>query len=193
MIKKKLSNGMGQIVINNDILDNLKRALSKKYVTQVGVLGSKAENRMQAGGLAKSKGSYTGGHKKSKTADEMTNAEIGAIHEFGIKNEKSRMPQRSFLKMPLTRSAKELFEKRQTLTKYVNSAIDKGTPVDAAWLKAHQDLGVIAQQIVQKSFKDSGPDWDALKASTIARKKSDKPLIDTGQLRASIMSRVVEK
>ena len=95
--------------------------------------------------LAKYKGKFSGGHKKSKTASEMTNAEIGAIHEFGIKNEKARMPQRSFLKMPLTKAAKELFEKRQTITKYVNAAIDNGTPIDIAWLKAHEDLGVIGQ------------------------------------------------
>lgn len=177
MIRKQLSNGRGEIVINNDILEGLKRGLGKAFETHVGILGNKT-NRSAVG--------------KEKNA-ELTNAELGAIHEFGVRNEKTRMPQRSFLAMPLRRNAKELFEKRQKLQQYLNKAIENGTPPEEAWRKAHEELGIVGEQIVQGAFEQSGPGWAKLKPATIARKKSDKILIDSAQLRRSVTSRVVMK
>jgi hypothetical protein len=192
MIKKNLINGMGQIVINNDVLDALRKAVGGRYITQVGILGQKAAGRQATGALSKSKGEYTGGHRKAKKDSDLTNADIGAKHEFGVQNEKERLQMRSFLRMPLLRSSKELFERKQKLVLRIKGAIENGTSIDDAWLKAFQDLGIIAQQIVQGSFEQGGPGWPALSKTTIERKKSDKILIDTAQLRRSISSRVVK-
>lgn len=110
-----------------------------------------------------------------------TVAELGAIHEYGAPE--VGIPQRSFLRVPLASKSKELFA---SITKDLKfSKINTDTALGK--------LGARGQSVVLQAFntQDSGK-WPTLRPDTIrARKKgtgsgSDKPLIDTGQLRQSI-------
>lgn len=182
---QKLPNGMGVIKVDLDKAEKLRSSLLAKFVTQVGILGNKAHNRKET------VVSKLGGHKVGKDLSEKTNAEIGFRNEFGVINE--HIPARSFLRMPLIRNAKTLFEKKDILKKYVKKLILEGKDADASWKEAYRDLGLEAEVIIQQAFEQSGPGWPPNSPTTIALKGSDKPLIDTGALRKSISSRVLKK
>ncbi len=116
-----------------------------------------------------------------------TIAELGAIHEYGAPE--SGIPQRSFLRVPLAAKGKELIASISNDLKF--SKIDTD--------KALGKLGARGQSVVLEAFNTQGiGKWAPLKPSTInARKKgtgggSNKPLIDTGQLRHSITFEVRE-
>lgn len=113
------------------------------------------------------------------------NAGIGVIQEFGsISN---GIPPRSFLRMPLETKKDRLeatFEKAGVKQKLLEGDA-KG---------ALQSLGFVAEQIIDDAFKSHGfGKWAPNAPSTIAKKGSSKPLIDTSQLRRSITSKVQEK
>jgi len=110
-----------------------------------------------------------------------TNAGIGAIHEYGAPV--VGIPQRSFLRLPLTLKAKEIFALLKKDLKF--SKIDTK--------KALGRLGAKGQSVVLEAFDTQGNGkWAELKPSTVrGRKKgsgegTDKPLRDTGQLKQSI-------
>jgi hypothetical protein len=189
MIIQKLPNGIGQVRLSDDLIKNLKDALSIKYKTQVGILGSKATGRRET--VAIKSGKNKGKHKAGKVESDQTNAEIGLIHEKGIKTGNNPIPRRSFLEIPILNNAKEIFEKKKALENQIKLAILSGKDFNQAWKQAYKDLGFFAEAVVQRSFEESGPGWPPNAESTIRRKKSSKPLIDTGQLRRSISSRVV--
>ena len=55
-------------------------------------------------------------------------------------------------------------------------------------------LGLYAESFIKQAFSSGGfGRWAPNKPNTIAQKGSDKPLIDTAQLRRSITSDVVKK
>lgn len=142
------------------------------------------------GGLTKLKDQLTSAGKvsrvqvgilanKPRAEGDLTNAEIGAIHEFGSYSE--RIPQRSFLLMPLT------FHLGKNLKGNWTGWILSGGMVNAA-----KHLGVMAEKTIQQAFATGGfGEWRPLAPSTIARKGSSAILIDTAQLRRSISYRVV--
>lgn len=68
-----------KINANLDGLDKLLKSLKSDYCVRVGIIGAKAGQQ----------------HKDTN----MTNAELGAVHEFG--SEKRNIPKRSFLELPL--------------------------------------------------------------------------------------------
>jgi hypothetical protein len=190
----KLSNGMGSIRINQDVAERLSKALSNKFRTRVGILGSKTERLAQQPGETHSK--YKQRVRKWLKDREggsggMTNAEIGLIHEKGSVTR--GIPRRSFLEVPLMNGLQKVDRAGKVLQQELNTAIAADRDPEGAWKKAHRDLGIIGEQIVQKAFEDHGPGWKEDAPATIARKKSESPLIDTGQLRRSIMSDVVER
>ena len=168
-----------------DKLTMIQKALGAKNVTHVGILGAKSHSRKEAGKLIKKAGKFTGGHSKTKEAADQTNADIGFLHEKGSKS--LGIERRSFLLMPLEEQSLELNSVRNALWQSFTEG--RNTIV-----QAYRKLGQAAEAIIQKAFETGGyGHWDALKAKTIARKKSSSILIDTAQLRRSITSRVVSK
>jgi hypothetical protein len=138
--------------------------LGKPIGVKVGVLGNK-DNR--------------------NDGDPLGNAGIGLVQEVGSITNK--IPARSFLRMPLETKRDRLqatFEKTGVKKKLLEGNV-KG---------AMQDLGFVAEEIIDDAFKSSGfGNWAKNAPSTVIRKGSSKPLIDTSQLRPSITSEVVEK
>lgn len=103
-----------------------------------------------------------------------------ASNEFGT----DKIPERSFLRSTVD-------EKRRELRKFIDKnkvAITQG-PLQRRQVLAR--LGLFAENEVVAKI-DRGP-FIPNKPATIARKGSSKPLIDTGRLRGSIISKVVTK
>lgn len=99
-------------------------------------------------------------------------AVIAAIHEFGLGD----MPQRSFL-----RSAYD--ENLPVIDKMIQRAAN-GAVFGLGTNAALNQLGNVVQGMVQRKIVD-GP-FTPNSPATIKRKKSSRPLIDTGHLRQSI-------
>ena len=86
----------------------------------------------------------------------------------------------------IERLANYLVSKKAFSKQAVDEAIKEGTLLELA-----KKVGVVAEEVIQEAFATRGfGKWKANKPSTIARKGSDSPLIDTGQLRRSITSKV---
>lgn len=191
MSTRKIGNdSLNQIFVKLDIarLEKIQKELGKKYVAEVGIMGGKA-NRL-AKNPEESHKHYKARvrkHKEEVTAAEaagLNNATIGLIHEKGSLTR--NIPRRSFLEMPLKKKLPEVMGR-------IGNELVRG--VSAANIEiVYRQLGVIAEGIVLRAFSTSGyGDWPANSPTTIARKKSSKPLIDTAQLRKSISNRVVTK
>lgn len=102
--------------------------------------------------------------------------DVGIQHEFGINN-----PKRSFLQIPLNKYSQEILE---TIKSQVD--IEK---LDINLVA--NEVGIKAVAIVNKWFITSGEgSWQPNTQETIKEKGSDKPLIDTGKLRQSIVYKV---
>lgn len=99
-------------------------------------------------------------------------AVIAAVHEFGL----GGMPQRSFL-----RSAYD--ENLPVIDKMIQR-VANGAVFGLGTNAALNQLGNVVQGMVQRKIVD-GP-FVPNSPATIKRKKSSKPLIDTGHLRQSI-------
>lgn len=149
-------------------INRVIKQLDEGYVLNVGIMGSKA----------------TKIHGGSKS----TNAEIGAIHEFGSISR--NIPARSFLRMPLQTKIPQLIRSKSTsFIKFL---------LNGHFLQWLQMFGVEAENIVQEAFETSGfGTWKKLKPSTIKHRRKSLiegeqalPLIDTGELRRSITSEV---
>lgn len=148
------------IQLNTKGLDQLIKALKGKQPTaRVGILGSKT-NR---------------GHNQS-------NATIGAIHEFGG----AKMPQRSFLRVPIADHLQKQMESSGFFNKDVlQQVLKEGTIMP--WLKK---VAVLAEGIVAQAFATGGyGKWPAWKTPGY-KNKGNRVLVDTGQLRDSISSEV---
>lgn len=112
---------------------------------------------------------------KGKKASRATLLEVAAVHEFGAPA--AGIPSRSFIRATVDVKAAEIQATRDKLAAQV--AEGKITAQVAL-----ERLGAFAQGLVQARIAEGiGP---ALKPGTIARKKSSKPLVDTGQLRSSV-------
>lgn len=158
-------NGQTRVVADLSELEALVKELGGQYVARVGILGSNA-------GAA-------------HTGTDLTNAEIGLIHEFGSLSR--NIPPRSFLRMPVEVKQQEIV---QGMASYrTKNALEKGEIK-----RVYRDLGLYAEGFVKQAFASGGyGNWAPNKPSTVAQKGSDKPLIDTAQLRRSITSDVIKK
>lgn len=99
-------------------------------------------------------------------------AVIAAIHEFGLGD----MPQRSFL-----RSA---YDENLPMIDKMIQRVANGAVFGLGTNAALNQLGNVVQGMVQRKIVD-GP-FVPNSPATIKRKKSSKPLVDTGHLRQSI-------
>jgi phage gpG-like protein len=107
-----------------------------------------------------------------------TNAELAMVHEFGSKTR--NIPMRSFLRMPVHQKSKEIYDVA------IKGAIDLFIKGESA--KILNRIGSKAVAVVMQAFATSGfGQWASPK------RRSGSPLVDTGQLRRSILFKVVEK
>ena len=177
--------------VNFNRLNKVIEEFDKKYSIRVGIIGDVA-------------------YQKHEHTD-LTNADLGAIHEFGATLENGTViPTRSFLRMPLLSSEgrraiiKEVIKNNEAVAELVKKPTDD--EYDTAYKEAIKKIvnpEQIANQIalsalsrVQEAFTNDGfGNW---KPTTEASRKQrfgspDNPtLVDTGQLRDSITFEVKE-
>ncbi len=172
----KLAGG-GNIKVDLSKLEAIEKSLNMKFSSQVGVLGQSVHNRKMTSMMRKKT-------SPEESGSDLTNADIGAVHEFGSKTR--HIPRRSFLEMPLVlKMADELKKNISAISKNITMADIR---------KAYALLGITAENVIQKAFSTHGfGKWAPNAPYTIAKKGSASPLIDTAQLRKSITSRVVTK
>lgn len=142
-------------IASNKILNSLIKALSATLPkARVGIIGSNKNRK-----------------------DGLTNAEVGAFHEFGT----TKIPQRSFLRVPLSMHYQKMleratFDKRLSITDILNK------------------MGAAGKAVVQEAFTNGGfGQWEPTKkyvhtvlAKEMPEKHAGNILVDTGQLRDSI-------
>jgi phage gpG-like protein len=143
-------------------LDKLIRLFGQSMPTvRVGILGNKSAREGKAG---------------------VTNAEVGAFHEFGT----SKLPQRSFLRMPLALKLDKQMKQ--------SGAFDKDVLQDAihtaSFVPYMKKIAVLCESIVLGAFETGG--YGQWRPSNMNRKKNWQTLVETQQLRNSITSEVKE-
>ena len=107
--------------------------------------------------------------EKVEGSDNFNLASLAAVLEFG--NE--RIPSRPFLRQTLA-------ENQEKYTTLFVKLFESGISID----QIYEQIALIAQGDVQQNIVNGK--WTANAPSTIKRKKSSKPLIDTGKLRQSV-------
>jgi len=134
-------------------------------------------------------------NENSRTnSDGITNAELGIIHEFGVPER--GIPERSFLRSTVS-------EESENLGRLGNMQIAEFLEGNTSAHDAFATIGVYLQgQIVEKitdgEFQPNTAETTRRKLAPVKDKKkrrapdANKPLIDTGQLRASITYEVRE-
>lgn len=108
-------------------------------------------------------------NEKVDGSDNFNLASLAAVLEFG--NE--RIPSRPFLRQTLA-------ENQEKYTTLFVKLFESGVSID----QIYEQIALIAQGDVQQNIVNGK--WTANAPSTIKRKKSSKPLIDTGKLRQSV-------
>lgn len=143
-------------------LDKLAKAFKKVPEIHVGILGNGAK---RDGGLS--------------------NAQIGAFHEFG----NHKVPMRSFLRIPLSKYLDAQLKKDGVIEKKsVDNAVKLGTLTPIM-----KQIAVAAEGVVLDAFASAGfGEWKPLAPETLQRKKVQQILVETQQLRNSITSEIVE-
>ena len=112
--------------------------------------------------------------------DPVTVTEVAAWNEFGT----ARSPARPFMRQTLKNSRKEITRHAQSQMKAVlNGKMDAQTALNriGSYVKGRMQL-----EIRDGEFTPNAP-------STIARKGSSKPLIDTGRMRQHIVYEIRPK
>lgn len=108
-------------------------------------------------------------NEKVEGSDNFNLASLAAVLEFG--NE--RIPSRPFLRQTLA-------ENQEKYTALFVKLFKSGNSID----QIYEQIALTAQGDVQQNIVNGK--WTANAPSTIKRKKSSKPLIDTGKLRQSV-------
>lgn len=113
--------------------------------------------------------------KGATEADGTPMALVAAVNEFGSSD--GRIPERSFLRAGIRRG-RPVFRRlnESSLKAIVSGTMSEQVALGRLGLAA---VAAIQNEIVNGSFEPNAP-------STVARKGSDKPLVDTGSLRQSI-------
>lgn len=155
----------GETKIDVRGLEKLIRSLSVSPPTiRVGVLGQKT-SRVPA--------EVEG---KEATPPALTNAEIGAFHEYGEGNN----PERSFLRVPIAKRLDKALEKAGAFDKDAIARVMAEGDLTAYAEK----IGVVASEISVEAFATGGyGEWPP---SNMDRKTNAQTLVETGQLRNSI-------
>lgn len=104
---------------------------------------------------------------------------VGAVHEFG--SDDGRIPERSSIRSTTRAKGAELHRMAETIARRV---IHRGGTFE----EGLRTLGAYLAAEIQDAIAEGVPPPNA--PSTIARKGSSKPLVDTGHLRQSITYQV---
>lgn len=115
------------------------------------------------------------------TDSNLTVAQVGAIHEFGVPE--NNIPKRSFIREPIINEQKKI-------NGFIKMKFSQVAQNSMTATTALNQIGLFVSGINQKSFVKNN--WTPNSPVTVQIKGSSKPLIDTGQLRQSI-SYSVEK
>jgi phage gpG-like protein len=114
-----------------------------------------------------------------KVDEKFSMVDLATVHEYGSKD--GRIPQRSFIRSTCDAQQK----KHTTIIHKLQSKVIAGA------LTIKQALGqlgeVVSKDMVQTINRGISPE---VKSTTKKRKKSSKPLIDTGRLKGSITHEV---
>lgn len=164
---------MNRVKITKDALDDVFKCFKSLTKSQVlvGVPDANADRKPEAG-----------------EAKEPTNATIAYVHEFG--SPARNIPARPFL-LPGIRAAREDIVKQ--MRKGAETALNgKLDDID----KCFHAVGLTAQNHIRARITD-GP-FAPLSPRTLSERKakgrtSEKPLIDTGQLRAAVTYVITDK
>lgn len=121
--------------------------------------------------------------RKANTGEPgVTNADIGARHEYGI-----GVPQRSFLRTPISDNLANYLKKSGALDEDVMKEVVK-TGAVTPWLKK---VAVVGESIVADAFSSNGfGKWQPWAPGYV--NNTGQILVDTQQLRNSITSVVKE-
>ena len=160
--------------INVEGLNKILKALKSKPPTaRVGILGGGAHYAQLNTGAAQPKGMTT-------------NAEIGAVHEFG--SIARNIAPRSFLRVPISEHLQKEMENSGALdVETMNEVLRQGSVIP--WLKK---VSTIAKGIVLEAFATGGfGKWPAWKNPNYTN-NAGQLLVDTTQLRDSIVDEVKE-
>ena len=184
----------GNDVVKLDGLEALVKAVKMKPpIARIGILGktmSRKEAQKNARSFAKTLG-QVGKWKASKEIlrEEvkqggfgMTNAAIGAAHEFG--SIKTGLPKRSFLREPLTDHLQQELDKLGAFSPAEQAEVIK----QKSLLPWTRKMALVAENIVKMAFKTGG--YGKWKKSNMKYKTTKDTLIETTQLRDSITSDV---
>lgn len=162
---------MNTVTLNMKGLQRVKRRLNMR-----GYQNDQA-SKVEVGVFAKNA-------SRSPSKEGLNNAEVGAKQEFGSASE--GIPRRSFLIDPLVLGLGESVKRNNP--ELLTALLDEGVKPFLS------DLGELAQGVIQEGFDTAGfGGWAPNAPMTVFLKGSDKPLIDTKQLRESIDSRVKMK
>lgn len=101
--------------------------------------------------------------------DQANNAQIGAMNHFGT----DRIPARPWLDVGVASASQEVLDT-------IAEAIEDGEPMDVALNR----VGLVAVAGVQNYMDELSSPANA--PSTVKRKGTDNPLIDTGELKQSV-------
>lgn len=147
-----------KVTVVSEKLDNLLKAFKKVPTVKVGIMG-----------------------ESDTRSDGLSNATIGAIHEFGF-----GVPMRSFLRMPLISGLSETIE--ENLDVKIDAVADEGS-VEPLMRK----IGIMSEELVRKAFDTGGngkwPKWTTPGYTN----NTGQLLVDTQQLRDSITSAVLDE
>lgn len=110
---------------------------------------------------------------ENNRGDELTNASLGAIHEYGVDENDVRIPARPWLNPGVNSAIDDYLD-------IVRDVIDN----DGMLLDALERIGPVAVSNAQIYMIQLKNPRNA--DSTIKRKKSSNPLIDTGELKSSV-------
>lgn len=115
-------------------------------------------------------------HKQeNEEASPITVAQVAAIHEFGSAD--GTIPERSFMRSAMNENKDKIINESK---RQINHVLE-GTQTQKQALAVVAEL--IAQQIKNKIL--AGP-FAALADSTVKKKGSSKPLVDTAQMLNSV-------
>ena len=174
-------------------LDNLLKAMKGQMKqARVGILGSAqthkneklAEKGQTLRGNASGMGSKINAARPPKPSKitTITNATLGAIHEFGT----TKMPMRSFLRMPISSQLQSRLENASAFDREAVKQVIKEKSF-AHWLSK---IATIAEDIVRDAFDTGGfGKWPKWKTKGYEN-NTGQLLVDTQQLRNSITSEV---
>lgn len=130
-------------------------------------------------------GIITGKAEEAHAGTSLSNAQIGAIHEFGIGN----VPSRSFIRAYFDAHKNEILGNLGAIAKRVMTRPKHGIAQPISFFLGR--LGLKAVGGIQTLIANRIP--PKLADETIKRKGSDVPLIDKGQLRSSITYALTNK